>query len=162
MRLVIFAAAAVALAASSAFADDMQDQVLAVHNAERAEVGAAPLTWSDKLAADAQVWADHLASTGTFEHDGNNPDGENLWMGTTGGYDYSAMAQTWADEKASFIYGTFPDVSTDGNWATVGHYTQMIWSGTTQVGCAEASDGSWDYLVCRYNPPGNYMGEKPY
>ena len=161
MRLTLFAAFAV-LAATPALADDMQDQVLAVHNAERAAVGVAPLSWSDKLAGDAQVWADHLAATGTFQHDQNNPDGENLWMGSRGAYDYTAMAQTWADEKASYTYGTFPDVSTDGNWATVGHYTQMIWSGTTEVGCAEASDANWDYFVCRYSPAGNYDGEKPY
>ncbi len=160
MRYVWLAAAL--LAAPAAFAGDFEDQILAVHNSERAAVGSAPLTWSASLSADAQVWADHLAATSTFEHAPNDPEGENLWMGTTGAYQYSEMAQSWADEKASFTYGTFPDVSTDGNWATVGHYTQMIWSGTTEVGCAEASDGKWDYLVCRYNPPGNYMGEKPY
>ncbi len=162
MRLIVFAVAAVLAIAAPALADDMQDQILAVHNAERAAVGAPPLVWSDKLAADAQVWADHLTTVGGLVHDPDNPNGENLWMGSQDSYGYTEMAQTWADEKAYFTYGTFPDVSSDGNWADVGHYTQMIWSGTTEIGCARTSDGTWDYLVCRYSPAGNVIDEKPY
>ncbi len=143
-------------------ADDLSDQVLDVHNRERAEVGAPPLTWSDDLAASSAEWAQHLASLGALQHSGGNAYGENLWMGSTGYYSYSAMAQGWADEKSLFVYGTFPNVSSDGNWANVGHYTQMIWKNTTQVGCAVATGGGWDILVCRYGPPGNWIGEKPF
>jgi len=44
----------------------------------------------------------------------------------------------------------------------VGHYTQMIWKNTSQIGCALARTNSWDILVCRYSPKGNMIGEKPY
>lgn len=46
------------------------------HNNVRAKHGAAALTWSDKLAAAAQKWADHCV----FEHSGGSlgPYGENL------------------------------------------------------------------------------------
>lgn len=154
-------ALALLMSAAPVSASDMTDQILAVHNAERAEVGVAPLTWSNDLAGDAQTWADHLAATGSFQHD-NSSDGENLWMGTRDAYSYSQMAQAWADEKALFIYGAFPNVSSDGNWASVGHYTQMIWHSTTQIGCAIGSGSGMDVLVCRYRSPGNYMGQKPY
>ena len=52
-----------------------------------------------------------------------------------------------------------------------GHYTQMVWKDTKEVGCAIAtsngktSDGMAGvvaYLVCRYTPPGNMNGEKPF
>ena len=43
-----------------------------------------------------------------------------------------------------------------------GHYTQMVWKGTTEVGCATASGTELTYLVCRYSPPGNIVGQKPY
>lgn len=168
MRTLVIAAVFTALAAQAgaqAQASDLSDQVLAVHNTERAAVGVAPLTWSDSLAGDAQVWANHLADIDQLVHAGGdtNPnEGENLAEGSSGGYTDGELAQLWADEKSYFVYGTFPDVSNDGNWANVGHYTQMIWANTTQVGCAHASSSSNDFLVCRYNPSGNYMGEKVY
>ncbi len=64
-----------------------------------------------------------------------------------------------ADEKRLFFPGAFPNVSRTGNWVDVAHYTQMIWKGTTHVGCAIYRDGAWDYLICRYSPPGNRDGK---
>jgi len=49
-----------------------------------------------------------------------------------------------------------------GNWADVGHYTQMIWKNTTAVGCAVATGGGMDPLVCRYSPSGNFIGQPVY
>lgn len=164
MKSILAACLLLALAPAS-YADDLADQVLGVHNRERAEVGVPPLVWDQGLAKDAQRWADHLAATGRFEHAGSdeNPSsGENLSMGTEGFYTPAALAQLWADEKALFKYGVFPDLSTDGNWANVGHYTQMVWKNTTAAGCATAVGSGSIILVCRYNPPGNYSGQTPW
>jgi hypothetical protein len=60
-------------------------------------------------------------------------------------------------EKPYFKPGIFPNVTTDPA-KTVGHYTQVIWRATTSVGCGLASDGTNDYLVCRYSPAGNSSG----
>jgi hypothetical protein len=46
--------------------------------------------------------------------------------------------------------------------ADVGHYTQLVWRATTQVGCASASSEREDILVCRYAEAGNYRGERPF
>ena len=60
--------------------------MLVEHNAARAAVDAAPLTWSDELAADAARYAAVLAETRDFKHStgvrGRIPEGENLFMGS--------------------------------------------------------------------------------
>ena len=56
--------------------------------------------------------------------------------------------------------GIFPAVSTSGNWTDVGHYTQMIWKGTSRLGCAVHKGRHWDFLICRYSPPGNVVGQR--
>jgi hypothetical protein len=69
------------------------------------------------------------------------------------------MVGAWASERSMFRPARFPDVSTTGNWADVGHYTQMIWPATTRVGCAIGSSAAADFLVCRYWPSGNVTGQ---
>lgn len=136
--------------------------IATAHNHYREEVGVAPLQWSDTLAASAQAWADHLAATNRFVHSQGEGYGENIWKGTAGAYSVTDMVRAWGDEKQYFIpNGVFPDVSTTGNWADVGHYTQIIWKDTTEVGCGLATGSGWDVLVCQYAPPGNYTGESP-
>lgn len=137
---------------------------LVEHNAARAAVGAAPLTWSDELAADAARYAAVLAATRDFKHStgvrGRIPEGENLFMGSRGAYRYDEMVRLWAEERRFYRAGVVPDISTTGRWQDVGHYTQMVWRRTSQVGCALASSARDDYLVCRYSPPGNVVGRR--
>ncbi|MGB3139084.1 MAG: CAP domain-containing protein, partial [Nodosilinea sp.] len=129
----------------------------------RLEVEVPPLEWSESLAASSKVWADRLASTDTFEHSSSNGYGENLWKGTAGAYSLADMVGSWGDEKAYFIpNAAFPDLSTTGDWTDVGHYTQIVWEDTTEVGCGLATGSGEDVLVCRYSPPGNYRGQKPF
>jgi Cysteine-rich secretory protein family len=133
------------------------------HNAERAALRLLSLSWSPELAADAQAWAQSLAAKDKGQHDfsirGNQ--GENLWWGTAGAFPYGDMVDFWGAEKKSFVNGTYPDCQTSKS-AVVGHYTQMIWKTTVAVGCALVGNGKNDYLVCRYSPAGNIIGQKPY
>ena len=138
------------------------DKILAAHNGYRKEVGVAPLTWSDDLASHAQEWADYLASLGgeEWKHSEDTGEGENLWRGTSGDYTNTQMVDKWGKEKENFVEGTFPDVSSNGK--KVGHYTQIVWRKTKEVGCAIASAGGYDILVCRYSPQGNIKGKPVY
>ena len=147
--------------------DNFSAEIVNAHNRYRTELNIPGLEWSDELAAHAKKWSDRLAARGgrTIEHapaSERGNEGENIWWGTSGYYSLTQMVDGWGSEKKYFRYGTFPDVSTSGNWADVGHYTQVIWRDTTKVGCGKSTAGGADILVCRYSPPGNYMGRKPY
>jgi hypothetical protein len=80
-------------------------------------------------------------------------------MGQQGRFRPDQMVAEWTAEKRNFNPGPFPNVSRTGNWADVAHYTQMIWKTTTRIGCAIHTEGGWDYLICRYSPPGNADGK---
>lgn len=167
-RSMLFPAAGLAalLPCMPAHAQDAQfaDRILATHNEERARLGIGPLRWSPALAANAERWAAHLATLNVLEHDDSlEVEGENLWRGTGGGaYTPEDMVTLWIDERAAFRNGVFPDVSASGQWEDVGHYTQVIWRNTAQVGCALDEAGEDEVLVCRYMEGGNFEGEKTY
>lgn len=152
------------LIGSTGTATNFDGRILAAHNRERSGLDIAPLTWDDELAQSAKTWADHLAETGKFEHAPearHDPEGENLWAGSKGYYSIEAMVDGWVREKRFYTPGIFPANSVTGQVADVGHYTQVIWRRTTQVGCAIASGVREDVLVCRYSRAGNYIGERP-
>jgi hypothetical protein len=137
-------------------------RLLAIHNVERARVNAPPLQWDPQLAASAAAYGPVLARLGRLEHSprASRPgQRENLWMGPRGTYSPEQMVGGWIAERAMFRPGIFPNVSRTGNWSDVSHYTQMIWKTTTRVGCAIQPAGRWEYLICRYSPPGNVDGK---
>jgi hypothetical protein len=139
-------------------------RVLAAHNRERADWSLPPLSWNEELARSAQKWADHIVRTKKFRHapePTHNPQGENLWSGSKGSYSAEGMVNDWLREKRFYMAGIFPANSVTGRIADVGHYTQVIWRNTTQIGCAFASGEREDILVCRYSRAGNYFGERP-
>jgi pathogenesis-related protein 1 len=134
----------------------MPAAMLQAHNAVRRQVGVSPLMWSDRLAASAQAWADHLRSTRTFEHRPNNSYGENLFMIEGGSASPSDVVSDWAGEASAY------DLRTNACTDVCGHYTQIVWSSTRLVGCAVAADQEEEVWACEYDPPGNYLGDRPY
>ncbi len=163
----------------------------AAHNAVRAMVETTmsmpELTWSDELAAYAQEWADHLAGIQATcdepvhrsvpELSGMNR-GENLYATQSYPKAPNSAAQNavgaWAAEVQCYTYGPFMTgdkcdpscylaMSSDG----CGHYTQIVWRKSTQVGCGVATcttSQGWheDIWICNYAPAGNVEGVKPY
>ena len=144
---------------------DVRDKLLDAHNRERSVYGVPSLEWSDDLARRAAVWAETLAKLGYIAHasaEQRASEGENIWVGTAGNYRIEDMVDCWAGERRMFRPGRFPGNSTTGNWADVGHFTQIVWKRTTRVGCATASARGAEYLVCRYDTAGNVVGEMPF
>lgn len=129
------------------------------HNYHRALVGVNHVKWSNEVAEYAQKWANHLANSSCdLEHSTAGKYGENLFWGYGQVYTPTYVADAWASEKKDWKGGKI----TMRNYARAGHYTQMIWHSTTEIGCGKATcaNGS-EIVVCSYNPPGNVIGQKP-
>ena len=146
-------------------------RALQVHNDARKEVGVAPLVWSEKLEQQALKYAKQIARTNNYEHS-NTKDGENLAMF----YEYEE-----SNKVKTYIYSDTPLYDASMAWyeeikdykyskikrfrigPKIGHYTQMVWKDTKEVGIASAiSKNGKVYVVARYYPTGNYLGEYPY
>ena len=142
-------------------AGELALRLLAAHNRERAAVGHPPLAWDPDLAASAASYGPTLASLRHLIHSPRETrpgQRENLAMAWHGTLLPEQLVDMWSREKRMLQPGLFPAVSNTGRWEDVAHYTQMVWPTTTRVGCAIFS-ADWDYLICRYSPPGNIDGK---
>lgn len=127
--------------------------IVETHNRYRAKHCAPPLTWSPALAEVAQKWADTLKAKGCmFGHSNNNKYGENLAAGTTGALPPEAVVTMWYDEVKLYSFAK-PAFSME-----TGHFTQVVWTTTTQIGCGMSQCKGMDVWVCNYDPPGNWEG----
>jgi pathogenesis-related protein 1 len=138
--------------------------ITAAHNEARANVNpAAPsplpdLVWDAAVVATAQAYAEECV----FQHS-NSPYGENLYA-TSGSANAQGVVDAWVSEVADYNYA---NNSCSG---VCGHYTQVVWADSLRLGCGVANcnvnspfgGGSWQNWVCNYDPPGNWVGEKPY
>jgi hypothetical protein len=98
---------------------------------------------------------------------GMNGLGENIAAGAPTQSISDAVA-SWVNEGADYDHAT----NSCASGKDCGHYTQVVWKSTTAAGCAQvhcttnSPFGSgfpeWDYSVCDYNPPGNWVGQSPY
>lgn len=146
---------------------DFEQSFLSLHNEVRADYGVPALVWSDELAEGAANWADTLQDEACALRHSDEPYGENLfhvWSTdqSMNGTPEDAM-RWWVDgQEDDYSYET--NTCADGE--VCGHFTQIIWEDTTEVGCAMTrcteSSKVTDLFVCRYDPAGNIIGERPY
>ena len=131
---------------------------------KRIRITSAPLKWSCNLAKEAQKWADYLAEKGLFKHEIKDKNGENIYAAA--GFHPSLIdaIRNWYSEKRYFVYG-------NKFWCEeghkCGHYTQLIWKTTKEIGCGISKykkkyKGMEYVIVCKFSPPGNILGEQPF
>eukprot|EP00775_Hariotina_reticulata_P005870 gene5870-6111_t len=150
-----------ASAATASGMDPLYAEILQLHNTYRARHCAAPLEWSARLAREA---ADY-AKLCKLQHDPDIDAGENLYAMTwaeDGAQRLREAISMWYDEVADYKY------SQPGFSSKTGHFTQVVWAETSQLGCAVhlCSEGlgglvSWPagaLVVCRYMDSGNWRG----
>ncbi|KAG2500871.1 hypothetical protein HYH03_001632 [Edaphochlamys debaryana] len=127
-------------------------EILDMHNYYRARHHAPAMAWSTSLEASARAWGEELASYCGFEHSGTNGVGENLAAGQA---NWQQAADGWYNEIYEYDYNN------PGFSSGTGHATQLLWVGSTQLGCAAVA-ASCTYApiyVCQYYPPGNMAGD---
>jgi uncharacterized protein YkwD len=124
------------------------EEMLALHNAKRRAHCAADLTWSSELARAAQAWADRC-ELAHAPRSVNPNQGENLARGPGNLGEAAFLFGGWYDEVRQYNFGA------PGFQKGTGHFTQIVWRGTREVGCAVASCNGRKHWVCRYLPQGN-------
>ncbi|KUF12568.1 CAP domain-containing protein [Pseudoponticoccus marisrubri] len=150
-----------------------RDAVLGAHNTLRANHGAPQMAWSSALEQSAQNYANMLQQNGCAG--GHSPAtlrngaGENLYStgNTSPGFDPARVGQAAVESWYWCEIGLYPSPQ-------AGHYTQVIWQNSTQLGCAmlQCDAGSqqvWpgqNYhvarVVCQYAPAGNITNAGQY
>ncbi|KAL5973969.1 Cuticle-degrading protease [Asimina triloba] len=137
----------------------LANQFLAPQNAARAVLGMAPLAWDERVARYAAWYANQRRRDCALKHS-NGPYGENIFWGSGDGWTPGQAVAAWLSERKWYLHAGNRCISGQ----ECGHYTQIVWSRSRRVGCAKVtcSGGGGDFMTCNYDPPGNYIGEKPY
>jgi len=143
--------------------DAQRKEFIDVHNKWRSDVGTAPLKWNEDIAKYAGEWALRLGKDCKMEHRPSDGKwkriyGENIYWISISTVSPKDVVDAWGSE---IQYYKKPVPIKAGQ--AYGHYTQLVWKNTTEVGCAIATckkEGA--IVVCNYDPPGNWLGETAY
>jgi len=142
---------------SNDFLSQFRNECLIVHNQHRKKHHVCDLVANSELDQIAQNYAEKIARSQSFQHSNgkfkNDHMGENLFMQMgrkmTGKY----AVDSWYNEIKDYNFN-HPE-----GCSGTGHFTQLVWKGSKQlgIGCAQSSDGSY-YVVANYYPAGNWVG----
>jgi len=192
MAKLLILIACLALSVNAQLSASEQNDMVAAHNTLRNSLedcsDMTPLMWDADLASVAQTYLDGLAGP-SWPHNGDRTAqyataggsgyvGENIAMGTnTAAADAPGMWTTTqiggtCSEQSNWwtTYASQNGLNEDTQYATggcsktstVGHYTQVLWSATTRVGCGKREGvpmpwgGNGNVIMCNYNPGGNF------
>ncbi|KAM4607585.1 Golgi-associated plant pathogenesis-related protein 1 isoform 2-T2 [Polymixia lowei] len=124
-------------------------EFLDTHNAYREKHSAPAMTYCSELNTIAQKWADHLLDINSLEHS-STKDGENIYFS-------SSTEKPTGKEAVDSWYSEIKDYSwnSPGFGGDTGHFTQVVWKESTQLGLGMATDGQRVFVVGQYKPAGN-------
>lgn len=150
------------------------EAITKAHNELRQKYKSPPLKYSVTLQKAAKHWAEKLQKDGCgmlHSHGKVGPYGENLywaspkkeahakdakgawiWHNSLQHITEQAVVQAWYDEVKWYDYET----NSCEKGQMCGHFTQVIWNTTTELGCAAMACADRSQVwVCEYAPPGN-------
>lgn len=91
-----------------------------------------------------------------MRHRQPNKYGENIYWISGGSPSGESVTDSWYGEIKDYNFAR------PGFGMKTGHFTQVVWKDSKEIGCGVAkSRRGGTYVVCNYNPPGNYQGRFP-
>eukprot|EP00756_Hemistasia_phaeocysticola_P015249 Hpha_TRINITY_DN15395_c0_g6::TRINITY_DN15395_c0_g6_i1::g.89760::m.89760 len=144
-----------------------QNDIVAQHNFVRAYHGACPLQWSDAIAQNVADTAMSSWSSCNMEHTPNSRAstspggftslGENLAsqssMYYANNHPVALRSMAWYLEEYDWDYASS---KTKAGGGATGHFTQVVWKGTTHIGCkmwqCDYQYGKKVMMACQYGP----------
>ena len=136
--------------------EKIRADILKNHNYHRKRHQVDNLERNSQIESIAQDYSEYLASIDQMKHSGNSY-GENLyycWASNGICVTGEKASQSWYDEVSKY------DFNNPGFSSGTGHFTQLVWKGSKQIGCGAACNSKNKcYVTCNYNPAGNYNNQ---
>jgi hypothetical protein len=135
------------------------------HNRVRANHCVPALTWSKTQATNAQTSADRCPNDHNRAELKAQNENENLYNGS-GSANFTgpqAAFNFWYGEKKDYHFDNPVLVfdAKENKGPVNGHFTQVVWKGTGNIGCAVKVCTNGTYYSCRYQQPGNFNAHVP-
>ncbi|XP_069584446.1 serotriflin-like [Ranitomeya imitator] len=159
--LVVQIQASDPLARLSTKKPEVQKEIVDLMNKLRREVEPSArnmleVVWNEEAAQNAERWANQCSFKHSKEEEREitrYPCGENLFMASyNASWEHAMMS--FYNERRDFVYGVGPKTKA----SVVGHYTQLAWATSWELGCAVARclGKKYEYYyVCQQCPAGN-------
>ncbi len=154
LTTIVGTAAAPASEPAPDAAADRDAELLAAHNRHREAHCAPPLVWSARLAEAAADWLASIADDCSSRPPHPWELGTNAaWHSSRADFAAVEIVDSWYAESERF------DFTAPGYDSGAGHFTQLVWRATLELGCAVEACDDQVVWVCYYAPAGNELGE---
>ena len=140
--------------------ETIRKNLLTRHNYHRKRHQVDNLVRNSEIESIAQSYSEKLAASRTMEHSQNiykgQSLGENLYA-CWGSYQIKVNGIEATDSWYSEI--SLYNFNKPGYTSGVGHFTQLVWKGSKQLGCGASCQNSYCSVTCNYFPAGNYLNQ---
>ncbi|XP_020613454.1 Golgi-associated plant pathogenesis-related protein 1-like [Orbicella faveolata] len=161
LRVVVLLFVLCVFAKRELTSEEQEFKGLEAHNIFRQIHQVPQMTLNGEMCKEAEDYAKILARKGSLEHSKETNDGENLAFSCSSDDKTQTVGEAvknWYNEVCKPGY----NFKNGGFSAGTGHFTQVVWKGSTDLGIGVATGNKHGmkctYIVARYRPAGNFMG----